>query len=112
MDVQRRFVRILGSAALALAFTVVPTSWAASSPQRAKSGSTMSAMQPKAGAVDINTATVAQLQALPGIGTVYAKRIVDGRPYSSKHDLVSKGILPQSVYEKVKNRIVARRGKR
>lgn len=61
--------------------------------------------------LDINTATVDQLKALPGIGDAYAKRIVDGRPYTAKNQLTQKGILPQPTYDKIKDQIIARRGK-
>ncbi len=57
--------------------------------------------------IDINTATPDQLKAIPGIGDAYSKRIVDGRPYTAKNQLVSRGILPQGVYDKVKDQIVA-----
>ena len=59
--------------------------------------------------LDLNTATAADLKALPGIGDAYAKRIVDGRPYTAKNQLVTKGIIPQGTYDKVKDSIVARR---
>jgi competence protein ComEA len=57
--------------------------------------------------LDINTATADQLKAIPGIGDAYAKRIIDGRPYTAKNQLVSRGILPQSVYNKIKDQIIA-----
>ena len=57
--------------------------------------------------VDINSATKDQLDALPGIGEKYAQKIIDGRPYKSKNELVSKKIIPQSTYNKVKDQIVA-----
>ena len=58
--------------------------------------------------LDINSATVDQLKGLPGIGDAYSTKIVDGRPYQRKDELVQKKIVPQSTYDKIKNLIVAR----
>lgn len=63
----------------------------------------------KAAPLDLNTATPAELKMLPGIGDAFAKRIIDGRPYSAKNQLTTRGILPQATYDKVKDQIVARR---
>jgi DNA uptake protein ComE-like DNA-binding protein len=61
--------------------------------------------------LDINTATLAQLKALPGMGDAYVQRIIAGRPYTAKNQLVTRGILPQDAYEKIKEQIIAHRPK-
>ena len=62
--------------------------------------------------LDINTATADQLKAFPGIGEAYSKRIIDGRPYTAKNQLVSRGVLPQGVYNKIKDSIIASKPKK
>jgi len=55
--------------------------------------------------VNINTASQKELESLPGIGPVYAQKIIEQRPYSSIEELVSKKVLKPSLFEKIKDRI-------
>ena len=66
--------------------------------------------QGREGLVDINAASAEELDRLPGVGPVRAKAIISHRPYNGKDDLVQRKIIPQNVYDQIKDKIIARQG--
>ena len=58
-----------------------------------------------AGGVNINSASLAELDSLPGIGQVYGQKIIEHRPYSNIEELLSKGVLKKNVFEVVKDKV-------
>ena len=61
--------------------------------------------------VDINTASIDELKALPGVGDAYAQKIVDGRPYKGRNELLDRKIVPADVYSKIRTSVKARQPK-
>lgn len=58
--------------------------------------------------IDINSAAPGQLKTLPGITDALAQKIVEGRPYRVKTDLVRKNVIPQAAYNKIAGLVIAK----
>jgi competence protein ComEA len=79
----------------------------AATPAAAPAAKKDAAPAPKAELIDINRASAKDLDALPGIGEARAKAIIAGRPYKAKDELTKKKIIPQNVYDGIKDKIIA-----
>ena len=94
-----------------LPFALLLALFAFTAPSGAQTTKDKTAAKPaaqKAALLDINSASKADLMALPGIGDAYSQKIIDGRPYKRKDELVAKKIVPQATYDKIKDQIVAK----
>jgi len=94
--------------ALSICLLSVPLAGAADKATPAGTATPAASAQATAALIDINSASAMELSKLPGIADARSAAIIKGRPYKRKDELVQRKILPQAVYDGIKDRVIAR----
>ena len=98
--------------AIFMMFVIMVTTLSFAAEKKAAGDAAKPAAAAKADLVDINTATEAELKAVPGIGDTYAKKIISERPYKMKNDLKKKNLVTAETYDQIKDKIIAKKAKK
>jgi DNA uptake protein ComE-like DNA-binding protein len=106
MKITRPFLSVL--TLLVGLLLIVNAAPAQSSGASKDKGSPKAAAADSGALVDINSASAAELKALPGIGDAYSAAIIKNRPYKNKTQLVSRKVVPEATYEKIKDKVIAK----